>query len=166
MAMKTKTILKVAANLKIFMVLPLIVVTIILFTSCGRNKVSEVTLSSVAPPPPPPPPVPAIDSVYASVDEMPVFKGGEVALMTYLRNNTVYPAEAKKNSSQGKVFVKMVVGKDCSISHVEVLRGVNPQLDAEAVRVVSTLPKFEKAGIKGGEPVAVQYVIPIAFKLQ
>jgi TonB family protein len=164
--MKTRTNSKVSANLKLFMVLPLIVVTIILFSSCGRNKVSEATISSIAPPPPPPPPVPAADSVYASADEMPVYKGGDVALLTYLKNNIIYPVEAKKNSSEGKVIVKMVVGKDCSISHVEVLRGVNPQLDAEAVRVVSTLPRFEKAGIKGGEPVAVQYVIPISFKLQ
>jgi TonB family protein len=164
--MKTKTNSRTSANLKIFMVLPVIAVVLISFSSCGRNKTSEATLTAIAPPPPPPPPVPAVDSVYVSVDELPVFKGGNEALMTYLKNNTVYPAEAKKNSIKGRVVVKMVIGKDCSVSHVEILNGVNPLLDAEAVRVVSTLPKFEKPGIKGGEAVAVQYAIPITFNLQ
>ena len=60
----------------------------------------------------------------------------------------------------------MVVEKDGSISHIEILKSVDPLLDAEAVRVVSTLPKFEKPGILDGKPVAVNYTIPITFKLQ
>ena len=165
-AMKTKTNSRGSANLKIFMVLLVIAVVIISFSSCGRNKTSQANPSTIAPPPPPPPPpVPAADSVYISVDELPVFKGGDEALMTYLKNNTIYPEEAKKNNIQGRVIVKIVVGKDCSVSHVEILNGVNPLLDAEAIRVISTLPKFEKPGIKGGEPVSVQYAIPIAFNL-
>jgi periplasmic protein TonB len=78
----------------------------------------------------------------------------------------VYPEAAKLNNITGRVMVKMVIEKDGSVSHVEILQGVDPLLDAEAVRVVSTLPKFEKPGILKGKPVAVNYMIPITFKLQ
>jgi TonB family protein len=140
-----------------------IVVTSTAFSYSGKTNGSvartEVTLSpsetvSVNP-----------DSVYVLVDELPVYPGGDITLMSDIAKITVYPAEAKKNNIQGKVVVRLIVGKDCKVSDVEVIKSVNSQLDAEAVRVVKTL-KFEKPGIKGGVPVAVHYMIPIQFALK
>jgi TonB family protein len=104
--------------------------------------------------------------IYVHVDKLPVFNGGDTALLRYLARNTVYPKDAALNNIQGKVLVKLVVGKDSQVSNVEVIEGVNPLLDAEAVRVVSTLPKFEKPGYVNGKPVAVYYMVPIQFKLK
>ena len=97
---------------------------------------------------------------------MPVFNGGDQEILNYIAKNTVYPEAAKINNITGKVIVKLIVEKDGSVSHVEILQGVNPLLDAEAVRVISTLPKFEKPGILNGKPVAVNYMIPITFTLK
>ena len=168
MAMKTKKEFRVLANLKIFMVLPVIAVMLIAFSSCGKNKKSDAIATELAPPPPPPPPPVSklSDSIYVNVDELPLFTGGDAGLLNYIGKNTIYPAEAKKNSIQGKVLIKFVVQKDGSVSQVSVLKEVNPLLDAEAVRVVSSLPKFEKPGKKNGETVSVYYVIPISFTLK
>jgi TonB family protein len=163
--MKTKTNSRVSANLKIFMVLSLIVVTIILFTSCGKNKVSEATHSSIAPPPPPPPPVPTVDSVYASVDERPLYPGGDSALLRYIGDNTSYPSEAKLRGIQGKVITRFKVKADGTVSDVSVVKGVNPLLDNEAARVVATLPKFTP-GKQDGKNVPVWYFVPITFALK
>lgn len=166
--MKTKKNFRAPSYLKIFMVLPVIAMVLIAFSSCGKNKKSEAIPTELAPPPPPPPPPvsPLSDSVYANVDELPVFTGGDTGLNNYIRKNTLYPAEAKKNNIQGKVLVKFIVQKDGSVSHASVVKEVNPLLDAEAVRVVSSLPKFEKPGKKNGETVSVYYVIPISFTLK
>jgi TonB family protein len=116
--------------------------------------------------PPPPAEVSSTDKVYTEVDELPVFKGGDANLLKYIAENTKYPEEAKKNKITGKVIVKLVVEKDCSVSNVGILESVNALLDAEAVRVVSTLPKFETPGKKAGESVRVNYMIPITFTLK
>ncbi len=166
--MKTKKNFIAPTYLKIFIVLPVIAVMLIVYSSCGKNKKSEAISTELAPPPPPPPPPVSglSDSTYVNVDELPVFTGGEAGLYKYIGKNTIYPAEAKKNNIQGKVLVKFIVQKDGSISHASVVKEVNPLLDAEAVRVVSSLPKFEKPGKKNGETVSVYYVIPIAFTLK
>ena len=95
---------------------------------------------------------------------MPHFRGGDAALMEYLQENIVYPPEAVKNKIQGRVIVQFVVEKDGSIGEVKVVRSVEESLDAEAVRVVKTLPKFFPAR-EGGETVAVWYTLPVTFKL-
>jgi TonB family protein len=116
------------------------------------------------------PPLPqeasSTDKIFMEVDEMPEFKGGDANLLKFIAENTTYPEEAKKNKITGKVIVGLVVEKDCSVSNVVVLKGVDPLLDAEAVRVVSALPKFEKPGKQGGEKVRVNYMIPITFTLK
>jgi len=143
-----------------------ILVVLIAFPSCGKaNDPNALNLETPAPPPPPPVPVNP-DSVYVLVDEYPVFTGGDSTLLNYIAKNTVYPAQARINRIQGKVVVRMVVEKDCSISNVEVLKGVSPALDAEAVRVVRSLPKFESPGKKDGVAVGVHYMIPIYFTLK
>jgi TonB family protein len=133
------------------------------FTLTGQKP------SALLPPPPPPPPpanYSSTDKAFTEVDELPVFKGGDANLLNYIAENTIYPSEAKKNNITGKVIVRLVVEKNCSVSNVEVLQGVNPLLDAEAVRVVSSLPKFETPGKKAGEIVRVNYMIPITFSLK
>ena len=128
------------------------------------SKTSTLT----PPPPPPPPPVinSSTDKVFTEVDELPQFKGGDANLLKFIAENTTYPSEAKLNNITGKVIVKLVVEKDGSVSNVEVLHSANPLLDAEAVRVVFSLPKFETPGKKAGETVRVSYMIPITFSLK
>ena len=103
--------------------------------------------------------------VFVVVEEMPEFPGGELALRTFIGKAIVYPTVAQENGIQGKVFVTFVVNKDGSVSNAKIARGVDPSLDAEALRVVATLPKW-KPGKQRGVPVRVSYTVPISFKLQ
>ena len=105
------------------------------------------------------------DKVYKSVEQMPRFPGGEFGLMKYLQGNIKYPPEAAKNDIEGRVIVQFIVDKTGQVGEVKVLRPVSEELDAEAVRVVKTLPKFEP-GRQDGEAVSVWYTLPISFKLQ
>ncbi len=104
--------------------------------------------------------------VYTEVDSLPVFAGGDQEIINFLVNNTKYPEEAKKKNITGKIIVRFVVEKDGSVSGAEILKGVDPLLDAEALRVVSSLPKFEKPAKKDGKTVGVYYLVPISFALQ
>ncbi len=103
--------------------------------------------------------------IFMVVEQMPEFPGGQQELFRYISENIQYPAIAKENGIQGKVFIQFVVGKDGSITNVTVLRGVDPSLDKEAVRVVKSMPKW-KPGKQRGKPVYVRYQVPINFKLQ
>ena len=107
---------------------------------------------------------PETDGVFQIVDEMPRFPDGETKLMEYIAQNISYPQEARDKGIDGRVFIGFVVEKDGSVSNVKVLRGIGGGCDEEAVRVVSSLPKW-KPGIMDGEPVRVSYQIPINFKL-
>jgi len=114
----------------------------------------------------PPPPAGAFqEEVYNVVEQMPVFPGGETALPAYLGKEIKYPAEAAQKGIQGKVYVTFVVGKDGSVTNAKIVRGVDPMLDAEALRVVKAMPKWTP-GQQSGKVVAVQFTIPINFKLQ
>ncbi|BBE20323.1 regulatory sensor-transducer, BlaR1/MecR1 family [Aquipluma nitroreducens] len=105
------------------------------------------------------------EEVFMVVDEMPVFPGGDQALRNFLAQAVKYPPEAVKKGIQGKVYVTFVVNKDGSVSNAKIARGVDPSLDAEALRVVKLLPKW-KPGKQKGQDVAVQYTVPIKFALQ
>ena len=103
--------------------------------------------------------------VYEVVENMPEFPdGGMPGLMKYLSANIRYPEAAHKDGTQGRVTVQFVVGKDGSIGNVSILRGVDPALDAEAIRVISSMPKW-KPGTQKGEPVNVRYTVPVMFRL-
>lgn len=103
--------------------------------------------------------------VYEVVENMPEFPdGGMPGLMKYLSANIRYPEAAHKAGTQGRVTVQFVVGKDGSIGDVSILRGVDPALDAEAIRVISGMPKW-KPGTQKGEPVNVRYTVPVMFRL-
>jgi TonB family protein len=101
---------------------------------------------------------------FVVVEEMPMFPGGDVALLKFIAENTQYPLLAKTNGITGRVIIRFVVDKDGQVQEATVLRGVDPLLDAEAVRVVSSLPAFSP-GKQGGKPVPVYYMVPITFSL-
>ncbi|MEE0082869.1 MAG: energy transducer TonB, partial [Paludibacteraceae bacterium] len=98
------------------------------------------------------------------VEQKPVFPGGQKALMEFLKSNLVYPKAAQDSSIQGRVIVKFTVEKDGSITDVEVVRGVHPALDEEAVRVVSMMPKW-KPGTQMGDTVRTKFTLPVLFKI-
>ncbi|MBQ2208819.1 MAG: TonB family protein [Prevotella sp.] len=99
------------------------------------------------------------------VEQMPQFPGGPAALMEYLSKNVKYPEEAYKNGIQGRVIVTFVIEKDGSISDANVVKSVDSQIDAEALRVVNSMPNWIP-GRQNGETVRVKYTVPITFKLQ
>ena len=110
-------------------------------------------------------PEPKKEEIFTAVEQMPQFPGGEAELMKYVTNHIKYPTMAAENNIQGRVVVKFVVKKDGSVGEVQVLRGKEPDLDKEAVRVVRTLPKFIP-GKMNGQAVSVWFTLPINFKLQ
>jgi protein TonB len=102
---------------------------------------------------------------FVVVEEMPMFPGGDVELLKYIAEHTTYPDVAKENNIQGRVIVRFCVTAKGGVSQVSILKGVDPELDAEAIRVVNTLPAF-KPGKQGGKPVPVWYMVPITFTLK
>jgi periplasmic protein TonB len=100
-----------------------------------------------------------------AVEQMPDFQGGMLALTQYLSKNLRYPRQAQNQHIMGKVYVAFVVGKDGNIYDVKVLKGIGYGCDEEAIRVVSSMPRWI-AGKQNGKPVAVRYNLPIVFKMQ
>ena len=102
---------------------------------------------------------------YAAVDVKPTFNGGdEKEFLKWIGENLQYPEVAKEHNEQGTVLAKFTVDKDGKITDVQVIRGVTPALDAEAVRVLESAPAWT-AGKQGGNPVNVSYVLPVKFAL-
>ena len=110
-------------------------------------------------------PEPVKEEIFTAVEQMPQFPGGEAELLKYIATHIKYPTMAAENNIQGRVVVKFVVKKDGNVGEVVVLRGKDPDLDKEAVRVVKTLPRFIP-GKMNGQAVSVWYTLPINFKLQ
>ncbi|MBJ2194293.1 MAG: energy transducer TonB [Muribaculaceae bacterium] len=108
---------------------------------------------------------PVKEEIFTAVEQMPQFPGGEGELLKYISTHIKYPTMAAENNIQGRVVVKFVVQKDGKVGEVVVLRGKDPDLDKEAVRVVKTLPNFIP-GKMNGQAVSVWYTLPINFKLQ
>jgi protein TonB len=102
---------------------------------------------------------------FVVVEEMPMFPGGDGELLKFIAEHTTYPDIAKENNIQGRVIVRFCVTAKGGVSQVSILKGVDPELDAEAIRVVNTLPAF-KPGKQGGKPVPVWYMVPITFTLK
>lgn len=102
--------------------------------------------------------------VFYIVEEMPEFPGGEKALKKYIADHTEYPAVAKENGIQGKVFVSFTITKEGTVQDAKVVRGVDLSLDNEALRIVKTLPNF-KPGKQRGQAVDVKYTVPVNFEL-
>ena len=104
--------------------------------------------------------------IFEVVEQMPEFpNGGMAGLMQYLSKNIKYPTIAQENGTQGRVTVQFVVNADGSIVDAKVIRGVDPYLDKEALRVINSMPKW-KPGMQRGKAVRVKYTVPVMFRLQ
>ena len=104
------------------------------------------------------------EEFFMVVENMPEFPGGDLGLMKYIQKNVRYPAIAKEYNITGKVYISFIDDKQGSVTNVKVVRGVDKNLDEEAVRVVKSLPKY-KPGKQRGKPVRVMFTIPINFTL-
>ena len=105
------------------------------------------------------------EGAFDVVEQMPQFPGGPAALMQFLSQSVKYPKEAFEKGIQGRVIANFVVEKDGSITEARIVKSVDPLLDAEALRVVGTMPNWAP-GTQNGEPVRVKYTVPITFRLQ
>lgn len=105
-----------------------------------------------------------IENPYTAVEQMPVFPGGERALIQYIANNLKYPKEAASQNIEGKVYIRFVVSETGSVENAEVLRSLNKYCDQEAIRVIESMPKWIP-GQQNKTLVPVYYVVPIMFKL-
>jgi TonB family protein len=217
MIMMTKERSGAQANLKLIMVLPVVALLLVAFSSYvekpvpdlvqvemasfspsdapvpGNNPVSSTLMESAAlsgtetpPPPPPPPPASTLQEttievsaseavpseeeavpteVFVVVEEMPSFPGGDSEMMNFIYENIKYPENALENNIQGRVILRFCVTYKGEVNQVSVLKGVDPELDNEAMRVVSILPQW-KPGKQGGKTVNVWYSLPINFALK
>lgn len=138
------------------------------FTVQGNDEVGGDVLKAkedIAAPEPPKHVVEETTKIFTNVEQMPMYPGGEGALLGYLRDNIHYPTVAAENGVQGRVVVGFVVERDGSITDVKILRGVDPSLDREAMRVVKSMPRWNP-GKQNGSAVRVKYQVPVSFRLQ
>ena len=105
------------------------------------------------------------EQVFTVVEKMHSFPGGDAELLKYIATNIKYPKESQDNGEQGRVICSFIVGRDGSVNNPEVLRGVTPLLNEEAVRVINTMPRWNP-GMQRGKAVAVKYTVPITFRLK
>ena len=98
------------------------------------------------------------------LDKMPSFRGGEVAMVSFIRRNLKYPKEAQKKYIEGRVVIRFIVSEDGKIEDPEVVSGIDPECDAEALRVIGLMPRWNP-GIFAGKPVAIYFNLPIQFRL-
>lgn len=169
--------------LKLIALLPVIFLVLVAITSCTASKKAVSVHAEIAPPPPPPPlppPTKASESradivsvkqesvdgeiPFVVVEEMPMFPGGDEALLKYIVENVRYPEASKNQKIQGRVIIRFCVTAKGGVDLISILKGVAPDLNAEAIRVVSTLPAF-KPGRQGGKDVPVWYMVPIVYAL-
>ena len=137
------------------------------FTVVGNDEVGGAVLKAKEDIAAPEPPKHVVEEtkIFTVVEQMPMYPGGDGALMGYLRDNIHYPTVAAENGVQGRVVVGFVVERDGSITDVKILRGVDPSLDREAMRVVKNMPKWTP-GKQNGSAVRVKYQVPVSFRLQ
>lgn len=105
------------------------------------------------------------EQIFQVVEEMPEFPGGQAECMKWLGKNMKYPQISQENGVQGRVIVQFVVNSDGSIVDAQVVRGVDPYLDKEALRVIGLMPKW-KPGKQRGKAVRVKFTLPVMFRLQ
>ncbi|MFD1255414.1 energy transducer TonB [Mucilaginibacter terrae] len=104
----------------------------------------------------------AKQEVFYTVDVLPEYPGGIEKMYRFINKNLKYPKQAKENSIMGTVQVKFIVEKDGTLTNIEISQGLNTEIDAEAIRLVSLFPKWHP-GLAAGMPARVQYTIPIKF---
>ncbi|WP_418580922.1 energy transducer TonB [Prevotella sp.] len=137
------------------------------FTVEGNDEVGGAVLKAKEDIAAPEPPKHVVEEtkIFTVVEQMPMYPGGYGALMGYLRDNIHYPTVAAENGVQGRVVVGFVVERDGSITDVKILRGVDPSLDREAMRVVKSMPRWNP-GKQNGSAVRVKYQVPVSFRLE
>ncbi len=135
---------------KTFIYTVLTVILAFTFGSCRGLKVATETQKD--------------DTIYDMVDTRPTFVGGDAAMYKFLSETTKYPAVAKENNIQGKVLVQFIVDEKGKAINPRIIRGIDPSLDAEAIRVINAMPKWNP-GILKGKAVKTRYTIPIDFRL-
>ena len=145
-------------QLRALAVVPVIALALLAFANPTTETADEVVVVAYYEPE-------ASQDVYESVEQMPQYPGGQEEMMKFLSQNIQYPINAAKNNVEGRVIVQFVVEKDGQIGEIKIARSVAPELDAEAIRVIKSMPKFIP-GRQDGKPVAVWYSIPLVFKLQ
>jgi TonB family protein len=175
MIMMTKKPTPALANMKLLFAVPVIGLVFLAISACKENidaPQNQVNVINT-----PPSLLPAQSEVtnevieetetkpFVVVEQMPMFPGGDIALLKYIAENTSYPETAKVNNIQGRVVIRFCVMANGGISQVSVLKGVSTELDYEAMRVVKTLPAFNP-GRQDGKPVPVWYMVPITFTLK
>jgi protein TonB len=126
---------------------------------------SQRQMQAYVPPPPKPKQEEVTEEIFVVVEEQPEFPGGNAAMMRFLSENIKYPVIAQENGIQGRVICNFVVEKDGSITDVQVVRGVDPSLDREAIRVIQQMPRW-KPGKQRGQAVRVRFTLPVVFRLQ
>lgn len=114
---------------------------------------------------PAPKPLDPNEEIFVTVEDMPEFPGGQRNLMSFIGRNVKYPVVAQENGIQGRVVVQFVINKDGQVADATVVRGVDPSLDKEALRVINAMPDW-KPGSQRGNPVNVKYTVPVQFRLQ
>lgn len=119
----------------------------------------------VPPPPPKPKQEEVTEEIFVVVENQPEFPGGNAVMMKFLSDNIKYPVIAQENGIQGRVICNFVVERDGSITDVQVVRGVDPSLDREAVRVIQQMPRWTP-GKQRGQAVRVRFTLPVVFRLQ
>lgn len=107
----------------------------------------------------------AKEEVFMVAEQMPEFPGGMKEMLKFLQENVKYPENAMRNNVQGRVIVQFVIEKDGTPTEFKVLRSVDPDLDAEALRVMKAMPKW-KPGMQKGQVVRVKFTVPVSFTLQ
>ncbi len=105
-----------------------------------------------------------VERIYVTVEQVAEFPGGQAAMMRWIADQIRYPEEAMQQCISGRVIVKMVIEKDGSVSNPKVVRGVSPELDQEAIRVIESMPKWTP-GRMNGEIVRSYYTLPVTFRL-
>lgn len=165
MIMMTKNKSSILSNLKL-LTIPPVVIALLLAFSCTKKEGKKALKSNNSTEQ-----IKTIEAddngeIFFIVEEMPDFQGKKVAgFRQYIADHLEYPEIAEKNGISGKVFIRFIIEKDGSLTHAEVVKGVNPALDAEALRVIKSSPKW-KPGKQRGQKVRVAFTFPISFVLQ
>jgi periplasmic protein TonB len=148
--MKTKGILR-SAPTQIVAIMAGVIVILMIGSSCSKKEEIKAGTKGNEP--------------LTEVELMPVFPGGDEALLAFISKNIKYPDVAIKNGDQGKVIIKFCITEKGNIDRVSILKGVTKEIDEESVRVIKTLPRFEP-GMNEGKKVAVWYMVPVTFALK
>ena len=171
--MKTQVIVNSKKILGLVQVLTVCIIVLTVFSSCSSTRKTTAAGAEITTPSTTPPAsglkqetTDAKETIpFVVVEEMPIFPGGDSMLLEYISRNAKYPALAKANKIEGRVILRFCVRETGSVNKVSVLQSVDPELDAEAVRVAGTLPAFQP-GKQGGKVVPVWYMIPVTFALK